>query len=119
MAGACSPTVLPEGLVAAAFRFTPPLATGWGSQGFRWQAAQDGCVDSQCSQAIVSEEHSLTVAGGTGDELVLRARLVKNLQALLTHRVQARQHPGPPLSDVVCVPTGGAFQGLTCYHWPR
>lgn len=103
-------------LVAAAVGLAAPLH---GPVGVRGQAAQDAGVDGQGSQAIVSEQHRLAPAGGTGDELVLGTGLVEDLQALLAHRVQAGEDARTLARKVVGVTAGGAVQRLAGHDGPR
>lgn len=103
-------------LVAAAVGVPAPLH---GPVGVRGQAAQDAGVDGQSSQAIVSEQHCLASARGAGDELVLGTGLVEDLQALLTHRVQAGKDARTLASEVVGVTAGGAVQGLAGHDGSR
>lgn len=103
-------------LVAAAVSVPAPLH---GPVRVRGQAAQDAGVDGQSSQAIVSEQHRLTPTRGAGDELVFGTGLVEDLQALLTHRVQAGEDTRTLAGKVVGVTAGGAVQGLAGHHGPR
>lgn len=111
VAGTGRPTVLAKGLVAAAVSIAAPLHRV-GREGLSRQSVQDTGVHRQCGQPIVSEEHSLPLAGGAGDELVLRTGLIEDLQAFLTHGVEAGEDAGPLVGKIVHVATGGAFQGL-------
>lgn len=74
--------VLAHRLVAAAVGISSPL---YGPSRLRRQAAQDAGVDGERGQTIVGEENGLAAARGAGDELILGAGLVQDLQALLTH----------------------------------
>jgi len=111
VAGAGGPAVLAEGLVAAAVGVAAPL-DGVGGQRLGRQSVEDTGVDGQRRQPVVGEEDGLPLAGGAGDELVLGAGLVEDLQALLAHRVQAGEDAGPLVGEVVHVAAGGALEGL-------
>lgn len=106
------PTVLAEGLIATAVSVTAPLH-GVGGKSLGGKSVEDACVHCQGSQSIVSEQYGLPLAGGAGDELVLRAGLIEDLQALLTYRVQTGEDARTFVSEVVHVPTGRALQRLT------
>lgn len=108
--------VLAHRLVAAAIGISSPL---YGPSRLRWQAAQDAGVDGERSQTIVSEENGLAAARGARDELILGAGLVQDLQALLTHRVQAGQDSWTLPCKVVRVPASRAIQWLTWHHRAR
>lgn len=116
VAGTGRLAVLAHSLVAAAVRLPPPLH---GPVGVGGQTAQDAGVDGQGSQAIVGEQHRFAAARGAGDELVLGAGLVEDLQTLLAHRVQAGQDAGALAREVVGVAAGGAVQGLAGHHRAR
>jgi len=116
LASAGGLAVLAHSLVAAAVGLPAPLH---GPVGVRGQAAQDAGVDGQGSQTVVGEQHGLAPARGTGDELVLGAGLVEDLQALLTHRVQAGEDARTLAREVVGVTAGGAVQGLAGHHGSR
>lgn len=115
LAGAGWLAVLTHSLVAAAVSVPTPLHRPAGVGG---QAAQNAGVDGESSQTIVSEQHRLTPACGAGNELVLGAGLVEDLQAFLTHRVQAGEDAGTLPGKVVCVAAGGAVQWFTGHDRP-
>lgn len=115
LAGAGWLAVLTHSLVAAAVGIPTPLHRPIGIRG---QAAQNAGVDGQSSQAIVSEQHRLTPTCGAGDELVLGTGLIEDLQALLTHRVQAGKNAWTLSGKIVSVTTGGAVQGLAGHDGP-
>lgn len=116
MAGASRLAVLAHRLVAAAVSVSAPLHR---PSGVGRQPAQDAGVDGQRSQAVIGEEDGLAPARGAGDELVLGAGLVQNLQALLAHRVQAREDPWTLSCKVVRVSASRAVQWFAWHHWPR
>lgn len=115
VAGAGRLAVLAHSLVAAAVGVPAPLH---GPVGVGGQAAQDAGVDGQGSQAVVGEQHRLAAARGAGDELVLGAGLVEDLQTLLAHRVQAGEDARPLAGKVVGVAAGGAVQRLARHDGP-
>lgn len=116
LAGAGRLAVLTHSLIAAAIGVPAPLH---GTVGVRGQAAQNAGVDGQSSQAIVSEQHRLAPTRGARDELVLGTGLVEDLQALLTHRVQAGEDARTLPGKVIRVTAGGAVQGLAGHDGPR